>query len=145
MSKPLTDKEYSELPKVKPVQWVLRETLRHYIEYRELIGGYGLIGDPADGRKHIITHSYYAKNPDPESKEPVKKTITISFWDLQRGIKELAPRKREALWYNVIEDQKQKDVAKIMKITTVSVGQYVEAACLQLSKQYFSEQEINDN
>jgi hypothetical protein len=68
--------------------------------------------------------------------------VTLSFWDLQGALKNLSPRKREAVFYNVILDQKQKDVAAIMKITTVSVGQYVEQAMLQLSEQYFSEMEI---
>ncbi len=58
-----------------------------------------------------------------------KETISISFWDLHRGIKELTPRKREALYWNVIRDQKQKDVAARMGITTVSVGQYVDLSC----------------
>jgi hypothetical protein len=65
--------------------------------------------------------------------------ITVSFWDLQDALRYLAPRKREAVFHNVIRDQKQKDVAKIMKITTVSVGQYVESAMLQLSETYFAD------
>ncbi len=77
-----------------------------------------------------------------EDGETIKsqESVTISFWDLHRGIKELSPRKREALWWNVILDQKQKDVAEIMNITTVSVGQYVEQAVLQLSEKYFAEE-----
>jgi hypothetical protein len=64
--------------------------------------------------------------------------VGISFWDLHRGITELSPRKREALFYNVILDWKQRDVAERMGITTVSVGQYVEQACLQLAEEYFA-------
>jgi DNA-directed RNA polymerase specialized sigma subunit len=56
---------------------------------------------------------------------------------LYRGIKELAPRKREALFWNIICDQKQKDVADRMGITTVSVGQYCQAACEQLIEHHF--------
>jgi DNA-directed RNA polymerase specialized sigma24 family protein len=67
--------------------------------------------------------------------------VTISFWDLHRGIKELSPRKREALFYNVILDEKQRDVADRMGITTVSVGQYVEQAVMQLAEQYFTDEE----
>jgi len=52
----------------------------------------------------------------------------------------LSPRKREAVWFNVILDQKQRDVAKKMEITTVSVGQYVEQAMLQLSEHYFADE-----
>lgn len=61
-----------------------------------------------------------------------KVTVSFDFWDLYQGIDQLAPRKREALLWNVIHDQKQKDVAKKMKITTVTVGQYVEHAFRQL-------------
>jgi DNA-directed RNA polymerase specialized sigma24 family protein len=61
-----------------------------------------------------------------------KVSVSFSFWDLHRGLKELAPRKREALFHNVIRDAKQKDVARIMGITTVTVGQYVEHAFRQL-------------
>jgi DNA-directed RNA polymerase specialized sigma24 family protein len=68
-------------------------------------------------------------------------TITISLWDLQDGLKDLAPRKREAVFYNVILDKRQKDVAEIMGITTVSVGQYVESAMIQLAAKYFTEDE----
>lgn len=65
-----------------------------------------------------------------------KVTVLLSFWDLHRGLTELAPRKREALYWNVIEDHKQKDVAKKMGITTVTVGQYVEHAMRQLVSQH---------
>ena len=67
------------------------------------------------------------------------KGITLSFHDLKRTLEQtrLAPRKKQAFYLNVIEDMKQKDVAEIMKITTVSVGQYVDQACLQLAEEYF--------
>jgi hypothetical protein len=65
--------------------------------------------------------------------------VTISFWDLHDGLKALSARKREAFFWNVLMDKKQKDVAKLMGITTVSVGQYVEQACLQLAERYFGE------
>jgi DNA-directed RNA polymerase specialized sigma24 family protein len=68
-----------------------------------------------------------------------KETLTISLFDLQKGLKGISDRKREAFYYNVILDMKQKDVAAIMGITTVSVGQYVEQAVLQLSERYFAE------
>jgi DNA-directed RNA polymerase specialized sigma24 family protein len=66
-------------------------------------------------------------------------TVGFDFWDLQRGIRELAPRKREALFFNVIRDMKQKDVAREMKITTVTVGQYVEHAFRQLIDRHIIE------
>lgn len=120
-----------------PPHRILREVLRHYMEFRELVGGYGLSQAGADGRKHCLEHSYWTY--DEKGNRLEKKTIEISFWDLHTGLKELAPRKREAIYYNVIQDMKQKDVAKIMGITTVSVGQYVEAGCIQLAKRYFAE------
>lgn len=122
-----------------PLHRILREVLRHYMEFRELVGGYGLSQAGADGRKHVLEHSYWTY--DEEGNRLEKKTIEISFWDLHTGLKELAPRKREAIFHNVILDKKQKDVAKIMGITTVSVGQYVEAGCIQLAKRYFAEVE----
>jgi len=67
------------------------------------------------------------------------KGLSISFSDLKHGLEDLSPRKREAFFYNVILDWKQKDVAEHMGITTVSVGQYVEQAMIQLSKRYFAE------
>lgn len=69
--------------------------------------------------------------------------ITISFYDLERALTKtrLSPRKEEAFYLNVIQDMKQKDVAAIMGITTVSVGQYVELAVLQIAENYFEETE----
>ena len=69
--------------------------------------------------------------------------LTISFLDLQYGLSELAPRKKEAVWLNVICDMKQKDVAKIMGITTVTVGQYVKQAMLSLCKRYWDDDEAD--
>lgn len=112
-----------------PLHRILREVLRHYTEYRELVN--------QDGRLHVIDYGYWVYNEDGTRKQ--KEDVSISFWDLYDGLKELAPRKREAIFFNVILDEKQKDVAKRMGITTVSVGQYVEAGCLQLAKRYFAE------
>ena len=114
-----------------PLHRILREVLRHYTEYRELVN--------QDGRLHVIDYGYWIYHEDGTRKN--KEDVSISFWDLHQGLKELAPRKREAIFYNVILDMKQKDVAKIMGITTVSVGQYVEAGTIQLAKRYFSEQQ----
>lgn len=129
-----------------PEHRVLREIFRHYTEFREYV---------AQGNDPILEHSYLVPadgTPDqcPKAPRANKKheaigmrcvycdgemrrvTASFSFWDLHRGLKELAPRKREALFHNVIRDAKQKDVAKIMGITTVAVGQYVEHAFRQL-------------
>jgi DNA-directed RNA polymerase specialized sigma24 family protein len=103
---------------------VLREILRHYLEFRDFV---------ANGGDHVIEYSYLVPDDDGHHKE----TISFSFWDLHRGISELAPRKREALYWNVICDLRQCDVAERMGITTVSVGQYVINAVSQLSAQHF--------
>lgn len=131
--------------KTKPVQAVprhrvLREVFRHYLEFRQYVSDHG---------KHVIEHGYYLYDEDGnhilnEDGTKQKVMVTISFWDLFNGLKELSPRKREAVWYNVILDQKQHVVAKRMEITTVSVGQYVEQAMLQLSKRYFADEEDED-
>lgn len=41
-------------------------------------------------------------------------------------------------------DQRQEDVARQMGITTVSVGQYVKQACIQLSEYYFGDMSAED-
>lgn len=118
-----------------PRHRVLREVFRHYLEYRQYV---------SDTGQHVIEHGYFLYDEDGNVKDKV--SITISFWDLFKGLKDLSPRKREAVWYNVILDQKQRDVAKKMDITTVSVGQYVEQAMIQLAENYFAEElsEVTD-
>ena len=106
-----------------PAAIILRELYRHYLTFRDYVGS---------GGDHILEHSYFVQD---ESGQPVwttigpkkygwvnarKVTISFSFWDLHRGLKNLAPRKKEAFFYNVILDQKQRTVAQHMKITTVS-------------------------
>lgn len=113
-----------------PLHRILREVLRHYTEYRTHVAKTG---------DHVIEHGYFVYEDDGTTVKS-KESVTISFWDLHRGIKGLSPRKREALWYNVICDWKQKDVAERMKITTVSVGQYVEQAVIQLAEEYFADE-----
>lgn len=113
-----------------PLHRLLREVYRHYIEFRDLVS--------LDGRNHVIQHGYFVYDDDDNIVS--KHLVELSFWDLHRGVKSLSERKKEAFFYNVILDQKQKDVAKIMGITTVSVGQYVEQAMLQLSEQHFAEE-----
>jgi hypothetical protein len=93
---------------------VLRECLRHFLEFE---------GYCQQSGQWFVEH----------------RGIQISFLDLQRALTSLSPRKKEAIFYNVILDYKQKDVAAIMGITTVSVGQYVEQGCAQIAKHYFAE------
>lgn len=108
---------------------ILREIYRHYTELKAYVS--------AVGCDKLITHSYIVYDEDGEAVG--KDTIDISFWDLHDSLKVLSDRKREAVHLNVILDWKQKDVAEKMGITTVSVGQYVEQAMLQLAKIYFIE------
>lgn len=116
-----------------PRHRILREVYRHYLEYRQYV---------SDTGNSVIEHGYFIY--DDEGNIVDKKSITISFWDLHNALSKLSDRKREAVFYNVILDWKQRDVAKKMGITTVSVGQYVEQACLQLSERYFAEMEDDD-
>lgn len=106
----------------QPLHRILREVYRHYYEFESFFISTG---------KHIIDRG----------------DIAISFYDLRDGIKSqayggpLSERKRQAVMLNVVRDMKQRDVADIMNITTVSVGQYVEQAMLQLAELYFSDEE----
>jgi DNA-directed RNA polymerase specialized sigma24 family protein len=114
-----------------PRHRILREVYRHYMEFKQYV---------SDTGQHVIEHGYFIYDEDTGTEIVGKRNVTISFWDLHRGLKDLSPRKREAVFYNVILDWKQRDVAKQMGITTVSVGQYVEQAMLQLSEEYFAEE-----
>lgn len=92
---------------------ILREAVRHYRELEHLFI-----------TKGVLVLSYNG--------------LDICFLDLKDALNRLSPRKREAIYYNVIIDMKQKDVAEKMGITTVSVGQYVESGFAQIAKDYFS-------
>lgn len=106
---------------------VLIEIYKHYIDLQDFYmrTGQDIIEIPAG----------YYKN--------VTESITISFTDLKYGLDSLSPRKKEAFLYHVIYDKKQKEVAEMMGITTVTVGQYTNAASENLCKRYFAE--IEDN
>lgn len=97
---------------------IIREVFRHYTDFYDYYKRTG---------QHTIDH----------------KGVTISFLDLHRVLENtnLSDRKKEAFILNVLQDKRQKDVAEIMKITTVSVGQYVNAACRQLAEAYFTKEE----
>jgi DNA-directed RNA polymerase specialized sigma24 family protein len=118
--------------KPEPNHKILREVFRHYIEFQEWVSATG---------NSVIEHGYFIYDEDDSDKIIGKVLVTISFWDLHDALQKVAERKREAVYYNVIRDMKQKDVAEIMGITTVSVGQYVKQAMIQISKNYFSESE----
>jgi DNA-directed RNA polymerase specialized sigma24 family protein len=123
----MKEKPVSEIPKHR----ILREFYRNYPKFKRLF--------ETDGTD-VIEHSYTFVDENGKEK---KDTISMSLWDLQGGLKNLSTRKREAVFYNVILDKKQKDVAEIMGITTVSVGQYVEQAMMQLAEDYFVEDLAN--
>lgn len=120
-----------------PLHRVLREILRHYPEFEQYV---------ADSGKHVIDHGYWIYNEDGTKNRKVH--LSISFWDLKKGLTEdgiLSKRKRQAVMLNVVKDMKQRDVADIMGITTVSVGQYVEQAVSQLAEQYFTKEEFESS
>jgi DNA-directed RNA polymerase specialized sigma24 family protein len=104
---------------------ILREVYRHYFDFRDYVSRTG---------NDVIEYAV-----ETEEGSGIYVPLAISFSDLSNGVSELSDRKKEAFFYNVILDQKQKDVAKKMGITTVSVGQYVDAAMMQLAKHYFAE------
>lgn len=117
-----------------PPHRILREVYRHYSEFESLFASTG---------KHVIEHGYFIYDDDLVTiKEKV--LVTVSLFDLRDGLKPqddggiLSSRKLEAVMLNVIRDMKQRDVADIMGITTVSVGQYVEQAMIQLAEKYFT-------
>lgn len=130
---------------------VLREVLKNYLEFRDIVtspeqqatgqaGRNRTIGNNR-GTDGVIEYTYSVVTEDGIEKID----ISVSFWDLQGILKKLSPRKREAVFYNVILDKKQKEVAEIMGITTVSVGQYVEQGMLQLSQEYFNAVQVKSD
>lgn len=121
-----------ELSEPIPKHRILREVYRHYYSFKQLF-----LKEGTD----VIEHSYWVQNEDGTRD---KQTVTISLWDLHDGLETLSARKREAVYYNVLLDKKQKEVAEIMGITTVSVGQYVEQAMIQLADKYFAEEGVGN-
>lgn len=107
---------------------ILKEIYRNYLVYRESI----MRGEHTE----IIT---YPAETTKGSGEYIE--LTFSFSDLAEGVSELAPRKKEAFFLHVICDKLQREVGEIMNCTPVTVGQYVENACLELSKRYFGSEE----
>lgn len=116
---------------------VLREVLRKYITLKEACsrdGNYSL-------EVCSITGCINPKTGACKGHEGPCIPVSINLLDLQGCLNRLSKRKKEAVFYNVILDMKQKDVAEVMGITTVSVGQYVEQACLQVAKDLWGEDE----
>jgi DNA-directed RNA polymerase specialized sigma24 family protein len=119
---------------------ILREAYRHLDQFKALATDSN--PDPASGKYgqsgRVINAQYGGLKDVIEYKG-----IELSYFDLKDALNkaQLAPRKREAFYYNVLLDMKQRDVAEIMKITTVSVGQYVEQAMLQIAEVYFKDED----
>lgn len=101
------------MPETQPYL-VIREVLRNYSEFEAYVSQTG---------KFELVHGEYV----------------INFLALQGCLQKLSPRKQEAVYWSVIRDKKQKEVAAKMGITTVSVGQYVKDGCIQVAKWYFAE------
>lgn len=121
---------------------ILREAYRHLADFRELATH--SVPDPSSGKYGQSGRVINAQSSG--LRDTIEyKGITLSYIDLKDALEntKLAPRKREAFYYNVLKDMKQRDVAEIMGITTVSVGQYVEQAMLQIAEEYFKDDEAD--
>lgn len=65
--------------------------------------------------------------------------VRINFLDLKGCLKALPPRQKEAIWWFVICDEKQKVAKEYMGISTVTVGQYTDSALLRVAQQLWPE------
>lgn len=115
---------------------VLREAYRHWYEFQELVKH--SVPDPPSGKyggQKVALNAQYGGLRDVIE----FKGIELSFFDLERALRDtkLPDRKKEAFILNVIEDKLQREVADIMGISVVSVGQYVQQACLRIAATYF--------
>jgi predicted DNA-binding ribbon-helix-helix protein len=115
---------------------ILREAYRNYLTFKQFV---------TDTGRDVLE---YRVPKERGSDEYV--LVSVSFTDLERALKSyndemrregtvLSKRKEQAFYLNVIRDMLQRDVAEIMGITTVSVGQYVEQGMMQLCDYYFGE------
>lgn len=126
----------SELLMCEPLHRVLREVLRNYTSLKASAEGEAYSLTICRVRGCIWTDGSTAS----KGHDGPCKLLDIHFLDLQKCLKGLSKRKREAVFYNVILDMKQKDVAEVMGITTVSVGQYVDQAMIQVAKELWPEE-----
>ena len=87
--------------------------------------------------REMVRHYPALKAQFQQSGEAVMeyKGLEISFLDLQGSLRRLSPRKREAVYLNVILDKKQVWAARRMGISPASVGQYVTAAMEALAQE----------
>jgi len=131
---------------------ILREIYRHYLDYSDHYQKTG--HDIIVGGTHDEDCEWWQrltrtnKQVDPEKRVPdapctcgFSQTgpVTISFLDLRDSLKNLSKRKKEAVWYNVIMSYKQWQVAEIMDIKMVTVGQYVKSAMIKIANEYWPE------
>jgi DNA-directed RNA polymerase specialized sigma24 family protein len=112
-----------------PLFKIVKEALNNYTTWRRHIAICQQSHTHYDG---TLCHTYIVYNEDRTPKEKV--TVEMSFWDLLRGIEKISPRKREALWYGVILGKTQEEAGKIMGLRSVTVGQYSNAAAMELAK-----------
>lgn len=130
----------TEAPVAEPKHRILREVLRNYLSLK----------DASEHEDYTLTIcrvkgcTWSNARGIQKGHEGECNLITVNFIDLQNCLRGLSKRKKEAVFYNVIYDMKQKDVAALMGITTVSVGQYVEQACLQVAKELWPDEEPAD-
>jgi predicted DNA-binding protein (UPF0251 family) len=116
---------------------VLREAIKNFTQFENLfnltgndsVSHAGLTLSFFDLKKIILAYTPTGFDESGKPMFPKSDPFKLSF------------RKKEAIYYNVIRDLKQKDVAAIMGITTVSVGQYVDSACVSIAQILFSEKE----
>lgn len=112
---------------------------------REILRNYLMLKDAAENEDWTISvcrvKGCIWQSPGAASKghEGECEMLTVNFLDLRNCLNKLSKRKMEAIFYNVILDKKQRDVAAIMEITTVSIGQYVEAGVLQVAAELWPE------
>ena len=131
---------------------ILREIYRNYLDYsdyyqrtgRDIIVG-GTHDEDCEWRQRLVRTNKKidadARIKDASCTCGFAETgpVTISFLDLHGSLKNLSKRKKEAVWYNVIMSYKQREVADIMQIKMVTVGQYVKSAMKKIANEYWPE------
>lgn len=95
---------------------VIRELFRHYESIRD--------HRRTETGKDVFSHKGF--------------DFAVSELDL-KDLNLLTPRQKEAFYFNIVLDMKQREVAELLGISTVSVGQYVQAASERLAAHYFPE------
>lgn len=96
---------------------ILRSTLRHYLEFEAYFAQTG---------EHTLEYG----------------GVTICFLDLQGCLSSISERKRQAVELNVIRDLLQRETAHIMGIKTVTVGQYVDHAMIQMGRRLWNDDDV---